>query len=161
MTPRLIRFTIIVALVLTIGAIPPLLARAVPRPSLPAAGAAAGTRPPVLQRVPDSVMTNVIARTPFRARRVPSSVAYDPDRGSEEQTPVPQRPPRPALALTGIVWDEEPEAVIEGLPGTNGPRVVRRNDVVGELKVRRIGSEQVVITGLDTTWTLRVREPWR
>ncbi len=160
MTTRLIRFAIVVALVLTIGAIPRLLARVVPRASLPAAASAVAA-PQALERVPDSVVAKVIARTPFRARRAPSAVAYNPDLGPEKQASMPQRPPRPALMLTGIVWDEEPEAVIEGLPGANGPRVVRRNDVIGELKVRRIGSEQVVITGLDTTWTLRVREPWQ
>jgi hypothetical protein len=63
--------------------------------------------------------------------------------------------------LTGIVWEREPAAVIEGLPGSNGPRVVRARETVGPLRVRRIEREQVLITGLDTMWTLRVREPWK
>jgi hypothetical protein len=33
--------------------------------------------------------------------------------------------------------------------------------MVGPLRVRRIERERVVIAGLDTVWTLTVREPWR
>jgi hypothetical protein len=109
----------------------------------------------------DSLISTMIARTPFRARRAPAAVAYDPVRrdGVRERTSVTE--PRPQLVLTGIVWEEQPSVVIEGLPGVDGPSVLRRNDVVRGLKVRRIEREQVVIAGLDTVWTLRVREPWR
>jgi hypothetical protein len=54
-----------------------------------------------------------------------------------------------------------PSAVIEGMPGVEGSRVVRVGDVVGGLKVKMVGSKRVVITGLDTTWVLEVREPWK
>jgi hypothetical protein len=60
----------------------------------------------------------------------------------------------------GIVWGREPAAVIEGLPGVEGPRVVRRGDNVGALRVRDIVQDRVIVVGLDTTWTLKLRVPW-
>jgi len=101
----------------------------------------------------------LIAHDPFRARRAPAPVAYDPV--ALAAGPPPPAPPKPVLTLTGIAWGAEPEAVIEGLPSTDGPRVVRQGEIVGGLKVRRIAPDRVVITGMDTTWTLTVREPWK
>jgi len=39
--------------------------------------------------------------------------------------------------------------------------VVRVGDVVAGLRVQSIGRAQVRIVGMDTTWVLKVREPWR
>jgi hypothetical protein len=110
--------------------------------------------------VPDSLIRRAIARTPFRASRSPAAVAYDPDRGLVEAEEAPQIP-KPRLALAGIVWEPEPAAVIEGLPGTDGGTVVRRGEMVGDLRVKRIERDRVVITGRDTTWNLSVKEPWQ
>jgi hypothetical protein len=63
--------------------------------------------------------------------------------------------------LVGIVTGVEPTAVIEGFPGIEGSRVVRIGDVVAALRVRSIRPTGVRITGMDTVWTLTVREPWR
>jgi hypothetical protein len=52
-------------------------------------------------------------------------------------------------------------AVLEGLPGIQGPRVLQLGERVGGLTVRRIKGDVVTVTGLDTTWTLRVKEPWK
>ncbi len=38
---------------------------------------------------------------------------------------------------------------------------VRVGDVVAGLRIKRIGGDQVVIVGMDTTWVLKVREPWK
>jgi heme/copper-type cytochrome/quinol oxidase subunit 2 len=38
---------------------------------------------------------------------------------------------------------------------------VRAGDVIGPLAVEKVGSGRVVITGMDTTWVLQVREPWK
>jgi hypothetical protein len=100
----------------------------------------------------------VTGRDLFRTDRRPAQVAYDPLRGA---APLPEGPPKPALSLTGVVWGSVPEAVIEGLPTTDGPRVVRVGDVVGGLAIRRIGRGGVVVAGMDTTWTLAVKEPWK
>jgi len=51
--------------------------------------------------------------------------------------------------------------VIEGFPGVESARVVRVGDVVAGLRVKQIGGDHVTIVGMDTTWTLKVREPWR
>ena len=163
MNARTLRLALAAALALSLAAIPLIGSRALERGS-PSRATERAISPPeadTVSPVTDSLLRGVIARTPFRARRAPAGVAYDPERGRESGAPPPSRPPRPTLVLSGIVWEEEPAAVIEGLPGADGPRVVRRDDVVGGLRVRRIGRQQVVITGDDTTWTLRVREPWQ
>jgi len=116
-----------------------------------------------VRRSEDSVATPalgaLVAHDPFRARRAPAPVAYDPV--TLAAGPPHPAPPKPVLTLTGIAWGAEPEAVIEGFPATDGPRVVRAGEIVGGLKVQRIAPDRVVITGMDTTWTLKVREPWR
>jgi len=70
-------------------------------------------------------------------------------------------PPKPTLILDGVVNGVDPSAVIEGLPGVEGSRVVRVGDVVAGLQVKRITDSRVVIAGMDTTWVLEVREPWK
>ena len=109
---------------------------------------------------PDSLVTALVARDPFRVTRRPSDVVYDPVRLAQPVTPPP---PKPTLALVGIVWDNgrDPTALVEGMPGVDGPRPVRQGETVAGLRVKTIKSDRVVITGLDTTWTLTVREPWR
>lgn len=106
----------------------------------------------------DSLLRLVTTRTPFRASRRPAAVAFDPN------PPAPivaSNAPKPVLTLSGIVWSGDPTAVIQGLPGIEGSKVVRRGDVVAGLKVSRIDRERVWVTGLDTVWTLAVREPWK
>ena len=109
---------------------------------------------------PDSLVHLIVARDPFRVTRQPSHVVYDPVRLAQPATPPA---PKPALALVGIVWDSgrDPTALVEGLPGADGPRPVRSGEMIAGLRVRTIKPDRVVITGLDTTWTLTVREPWR
>ncbi|MGH7526485.1 MAG: hypothetical protein ACREMX_07250 [Gemmatimonadales bacterium] len=69
--------------------------------------------------------------------------------------------PIPALAISGIVWGMEPAAVVEGVPGVEGSVVLRRGESAAGLRVVRIDRERVVIRGMDTTWRLVVREPWK
>ena len=107
----------------------------------------------------DSLGDFVVRRDPFRAGRRPAEVVYDPA-GSAATAPA-DIPPKPELVLSGIVWGVIPAAVLEGLPGLPEPRVVREGEVVGGLRIRRITRDRVVITGMDTLWTLTVREPWK
>ena len=126
---------------------------------------AAAVEPPAsrLTRAPapalDSLGTVAVARNPFRITRRPATVAYDPLRPDPQY--MAPAPPKPVLALVGIVAGEPPTAVIEGFPGVEGSRVVRVGDVIGGLRVRRIEANRVIVVGMDTTWTLAVREPWR
>jgi hypothetical protein len=115
---------------------------------------------PQLQAHPDSLVAVLVGRDPFRVTRRPSNVVYDPVRMAQPATPPS---PKPVLALVGIVWDNgrDPTALIEGLPSVDGPRPVRQGENIAGLRVKSIKPDRVVITGLDTTWTLTVREPWR
>ncbi len=109
---------------------------------------------------PDSLAAALVAHDPFRVAHRPSDILYDPVRLAQPASPPV---PKPALALVGIVWDtgRDPTALVEGLPGVDGPRPVRQGETIAGLRVRTIKPDRVVITGLDTTWTLTVREPWR
>ena len=106
----------------------------------------------------DSLSRVVVARDLFRVGRRPGVLAYDPARGV---APLPDGPPKPQLVLTGVVWGNEPEAVVEGLPTTSGPRVVRVGDAIGGVTIKRIEPARLVAAGFDTTWTLTVRVPWK
>ena len=108
----------------------------------------------------DSLNAATVARDPFRLTRRPSAVTYDPLRLAE-QTAAPT--PKPALQLVGIVWEGggDPTALVEGLPGVEGLRIMKVGDVVAGLRVRSITIDAVRIVGMDTVWVLKVREPWR
>jgi hypothetical protein len=118
---------------------------------------AESTIPPV---PPESLVALVIGRNPFRLTRRPALVPYDAVRAAQPPSPPT---PRPTLSLAGIVWDggANPSAVVDGLPGIEGPRVVRKGEIVGAISVRSITSDRVVMVGHDTIWTLTVKEPWR
>jgi len=109
---------------------------------------------------PDSFVAKVTGHDPFRVSRRPSPIAYDLLRLAQPATPPA---PKPLLSLVGVVWDRgnDPTALVEGLPGVDGPRPMRLGETVGGLHMKSIKVDRVVITGLDTTWTLAVREPWR
>ena len=118
-----------------------------------------------LTRVPpqppiDSLAAATTVRDPFRFTRRPTAVSYDPLRPAEQMAPSA---PKPVLQLAGIVWEggRDPTALIEGLPGIEGVRVVKDGDLVAGLRVQRIARDFVRITGMDTTWVLKVRDSWR
>lgn len=108
----------------------------------------------------DSLGAATIARDPFRLVRRPAATGYDPLRLAEQTAPPA---PKPVLQLAGIVWEggRDPTALVEGLPGVEGVRVVRVGDLVGSLRIRNITVDGVRIVGMDTTWVLKLREPWR
>jgi hypothetical protein len=134
----------------------PLVRVGIPERAAPPAQIAA----PLLQAHPDSLVAAVVGRDPFRVIRRPSNVVYDPGRLAQPATPLS---PKPTLVLLGLVWDNgsDPTALVEGLPSVDGPRPVRQGENIAGLRVKSIKPDRVVITGLDTTWTLTVREPWR
>ncbi len=118
--------------------------RALPRARLAAAGRA------------------VVGGNPFRLDRAPAPIGFNqpaapgmmPGMGGPY---VPPPPPRPQLAVTGIVgppW----QALLEGVPGREGTAVVvRRGDVLGDLRIRDVTRTTVVVSAPDTTWRLTVR----
>ncbi|SRR6266568_740237 len=108
----------------------------------------------------DSLVAALVGKDPFRVTRRPATVLYDAVRLAQPAIPPT---PKPVLALVGIVWDsgKDPTALVEGIPGADGPRPVRQGETIAGLRVKTIKQDRVLITGLDTTWTLTVREPWR
>ncbi|HEY6224868.1 MAG TPA: hypothetical protein VIW26_13870 [Gemmatimonadales bacterium] len=112
---------------------------------------------------PDSLGAALVHHDPFRVTRRSSEIVYDPVQVAQPAPTTPPSPSKPTLTLVGIVWDNgrDPTALLEGLPGVAGQRPMREGDTVAGLKVKAIKSDRVVITGLDTMWTLTVREPWR
>jgi hypothetical protein len=100
----------------------------------------------------------IVSRDPFRIGRRPALPAYDPQRLLEQLAPPT---PKPMLTLVGVMDGREPTAVVEGFPGVEGSRVVRVGDAVAGLQIKKIANGRVVIVGLDTTWVLEVREPWK
>ena len=133
--------------------------RAVPRLPLDLPGA---LRPPDTIHVERNLNAlaqlaeRVIAHDPFRLDRRPSNVAYATD---VDGMSAPTRPPRPSLRLAGILGGPPWRAVLDGLPGRDGSVVVRRGDVFDDLRVGMISRDAVIVTGLDTTWTLAIRRP--
>ena len=129
--------------------------------SLPAASRSPAHRPVSSNAAGlDSLVRAVWSRTPFRAQRRPATVAFDPRREIQSADLKPATT-KPVLVLSGIVWGKDPTVVIQGLPGVEGSKVVRTGDQVGGIRVRRIERERVWVAGLDTTWSLAVREPWK
>jgi len=100
----------------------------------------------------------IVSRDPFRLGRRPVLPAYDPLRLVDQLAPPP---PRPTLVLVGVLDGRPPSAVIEGMPTVEGSRVVRVGDLIGGLRIKAISSRRVVISAMDTTWVLEVREPWK
>jgi hypothetical protein len=92
----------------------------------------------------------LIAHDPFRITRRPSIASYDPAGLAQPAAPPP---PKPSLVLLGIVWDTgtDPAALVDGLPGADGPRPVRQGETVSGLRVTAIRRDRVLVTGLDTT----------
>lgn len=103
----------------------------------------------------DSLGGMALRAAPFRADGRPSGVVYDPARSD---APVADyAPPKPVLALSGLVGGNVPLAVIEGIPGHDGPALLGVGDTLAGLSVRRIREGQVTVTGMDTIWVLTLR----
>ena len=109
---------------------------------------------------PDTAGDLLVRRDPFRSERRAAATAYDPLRVG---LLAPPSVPRPALALVGIVWDRATNstALLEGLPGADGPRTLRQGEMFRGLRLQTIAPDHVVVVGFDTVWTLRVKEPWK
>ena len=161
MTPDRVSATLLLVAILGLAITVRVVGWPLARMSLPVRleiNAAAEPTSPVAR--PDSLAAVVVTHDPFRIGRRPASVAYDP---VPVVLPGTLPPPKPTLVLVGIVWDggRDPAALVEGLPGSDGPRSVHREDTIGGLRITGIVANHVMITGFDTTWSLTVREPWK
>jgi hypothetical protein len=112
---------------------------------------------------------SVVEGDPFRLERRPASAAFQrqvaglmPGGGAPGMPFAPPPPPRfrPPLALTGMVgppW----QALLEGLPNQQGAVVVRQGETYGDLRIRTVRPDLVVVQGPDTTWRLTLKPKWQ
>jgi hypothetical protein len=73
--------------------------------------------------------------------------------------PIVSSPPKPRLVLRGLVGGPPWDAVLDGIPGRNGPVLVRVGDTLAGLVVRRMRHDTLVVHGADTTWKLTMARP--
>jgi hypothetical protein len=127
-------------------------------------GAPADLRPwsrPLLQ----DAATILAARDPFRLDRRPADVRFTATLpGVNAQGPAPPPPPpppeRPPLVFAGVIgppW----EALLEGVPGREGAVLVREGDRLGNLRVRIVRPDLLVVQSPDTVWRLRLKTSWQ
>lgn len=91
----------------------------------------------------------------FRANRIIPSA----ERGLlAAGTARPPDPPKPQLALVGLVLGKLRTALLTGVPGNAGTRLMSTGDTAGGIRVRSISANQVLVAGYDTTWILRSPE---
>lgn len=125
--------------------------------ALLAAPAAAQSPAPAVQGA--GLLRLAASTTPFRLDRRPPAVRYGLPAGPPAP-PQPPPPPKPVLQLTGIVWGAEPAAIVEGVPGVEGPSVFAVGQTTNGVTLTRLEKDRVELAGLDTTWVLKVRMPW-
>jgi hypothetical protein len=110
---------------------------------------------------PESLAALVTSRNPFRLTRRPALVSFDPERAEGAQPLPPATTAAPAtLVLVGTVIGAEAAALLEGVPGAEGTRILRVGERVGVFIVRAIHRDRIEIAGPDSTWTLRVRSTY-
>lgn len=125
--------------------------------TLLAGPAVAQSQPPAVQGA--GLLRLASSTTPFRLDRRPPSVRYGLPAVPPEP-PQPPRPPKPLLQLTGIVWGAEPAAIVEGVPGVEGPSVFVVGQTTNGVTLTRLEKDRAELAGMDTTWVLKVRMPW-
>lgn len=136
------------------------------RRTLPAVAAPASTMTgpaPIRQWDADSlanVAERVVEKDPFRLERRPSLVAYDPSIEMAPGSMPAMRPPRAALVLSGILGGPPWQALLEGVPGRTGTTVLSAGDTVGDIRIRLVTRDSVIVQSRDTTWRLGVRRSW-
>lgn len=145
------------ALALRFALVPP-VGLATPRGGDEPATALAGARRAVGGGADgDSLARAITARNPFRLHRSAAAAPFDPER--PEGAPSPPAATRPAIALAGIVLGAEPAALLDGLPGVEGTRLLRLGESVAGYTLRAVTSQGAVLRAPapDTTLILRVR----
>jgi hypothetical protein len=111
-------------------------------------------------RALDSATKAIVASDPFRLERRPSSVAYGSQPEGAPVAPPQPKPPKPGLALAGVVGGPPWVALLDGVPGKSGSVLVHAGDTLAGLRVRSLGPNGITITGFDTTWKLTLKKPW-
>lgn len=100
----------------------------------------------------DSALNVTVDGNLFRLERSPVAAP-----ATEPAVVTPPIRFRPALVLAGVVGGPPWSALLEGIPGREGPWVARAGDKLGELTVRHVAKDSVVVSAPDTTWRLTLR----
>jgi len=108
----------------------------------------------------DSLTNDIIQRDPFRLARRPSQVPFIADTVAAAVSTAPKAP-APPLVLAGIVGGPPWSAVIEGVPGRDGPVVVHRGDTLAGLRIRDVRRDRAIVSSPDTTWVLTIKRVWQ
>jgi len=127
-----------------------------------------GTEPPrgaVAPAATDTVALTTLAarlrlRDPFRLDRKPADVRYNPWEPVAVVPPV-AKPPKPPLALAGLLGGPPWNALIEGVPGRETGLLIQLGDSANGVRFVALRGDTVVLAGFDTTWSLTARRPWR
>ncbi len=153
----------VVLLALGVGVLPVAVMAFRPERQVPGSGFRVAA-----QTIPnDTVSTGVrekrslaaIAHDAFRRSRVPSTHPYDGlALELARQSPTAPTAPKPLVILSGILWGKRPAALIEGIPGQEGSRLMHPGDTAGGIRLRLMTRDKVLLSGFDTTWTLTIRE---
>jgi hypothetical protein len=151
-------------------------------PAIPPASSVSLAAPAAVTTVPAARLAAAVEATsrenPFRLDRTPAplTTGQPPGLGSfvgpglpsystlgRTTTPAGMYPPPGVSSLadaglrvngiSGPPW----EAILEGVPGRTGAVVAREGDRFGDLRVRSISSERVVIQGRDSTLRLNIK----
>lgn len=117
-------------------------------------------------RVPDVTAPRtaselIVGSDPFRLDRRPSPIAYQRELTGAPQIAAPMISFRPPLTVSGFIGGPPWEALVEGVPGKEGSTLVRAGDKLGDLRVRAVKRDTVIIQGPDTTWKLTLRRAWQ
>jgi len=109
-------------------------------------------RPPTADSL--AVLTShIVDGDAFRLDRKPAAVPYRVagDTAISVATAAPP-PPKPALALVGIIGGPPWAALVNGIPAHDGTMLVHAGDTLGGLRITAVSGDGVTITGLDTVW---------
>jgi hypothetical protein len=102
----------------------------------------------------------LVKHDPFRLDRHPSTTPFRAELAVITPPAAPVKPPHPALLLAGVVGGPPWEALLDGVPGHDASTLVKKGDVLGDLKIRSIERDTVVVQGADTIWRLVMKHPW-
>lgn len=112
---------------------------------------------------PESLSTaaaRLVQHDPFRLDRHPTATPFRAELAAVTPPVAPPRPPHPMLLLAGVVGGPPWEALLDGVPGHDVGTLVKKGDVLGDLKIRSIERDTVVVQGVDTIWRLVLKHPW-
>jgi hypothetical protein len=97
----------------------------------------------------------------FRPNREPAS-SPTAERGMTAAyvQPMNVAPARAPLILRGVVGGPPWSVVLLGVPGRDGPVVLRQGEPEGGLELRAIRHDTAIVRGRDTTWRLTMSRAW-